>query len=180
MNAKQIQWLLAKRGSSPVFCRRMLAVVPNVSWSMLPWEADLLALKPSGYLTEIEIKVSMSDWKADHLKAKWRTRHPEAQLIKHFYYAAPDKLAERHQEIQLEPSMGVIAVSESGIRVLRHADARTGHRKLTEKEQSRLLRLAAIKAWGLFHKPSPVVQATRVVSDDDDDRQVQTTESGGA
>lgn len=155
MRARDVMWLLAKRGSSPFFARRQLAVVPNVSWSMLPWEADLLVLSRAGYLTEVEIKISLSDWKADFTKNKhradigWR----ESQMIKQFYYAAPKALAARHAELSLPDGAGVVSVDDSGISVLKRAESRAGHRKLTDAEQSRLLRLAAIKAWGLFHKP---------------------------
>jgi hypothetical protein len=155
MTAKEVMWLLAKRGSSPFFARRQLAVVPNVSWAMLPWEADLLVLSPSGYLTEVEIKVSLSDWKADFSKKKFGVHQDWAQaaMIKQFYYAAPKALAVRYGELALPTWAGVVSVDDSGVSVLKPAETRPGHRKLTEKEQTRLLRLAAIKAWGLFHRP---------------------------
>lgn len=154
VKAKEVMWLLAKRGSSPFFARRQLAVVPNVSWAMLPWEADMLVLSRSGYLTEVEIKISLSDWKADFQKKKFGQQDwAQAAMIKHFYYAAPKALAARHAELALPSWAGVVSVDDGGISILKRAESREGHRKLTEKEQQRLLRLAAIKAWGLFHKP---------------------------
>ena len=36
------------------------------------WEADFLAMSKAGYLTEVEIKVSLSDFRADFTKPKHR------------------------------------------------------------------------------------------------------------
>ena len=43
-------------------------VVPNVSWGMFSHECDLIRLTPSGYCSEIEIKVSLADLKKDQEK----------------------------------------------------------------------------------------------------------------
>ena len=43
-------------------------IVPNVSWGMLDYEADLLIMNKTGYVTEIEIKRSWSDFLADFKK----------------------------------------------------------------------------------------------------------------
>ena len=37
---------------------RQNIIVPNVSWSFLNYEADLVVLTKSNYATEIEIKIS--------------------------------------------------------------------------------------------------------------------------
>ena len=47
------------------FDTRRFLVVPNVSWGLMPYECDLLAMASSRYLYEIEIKVSGADIKAD-------------------------------------------------------------------------------------------------------------------
>jgi len=152
MNAREIQRALALRYGSPFFARRQLAVLPNVSWAFLDWEADLLVMTKTGYLTEVEIKVSLQDWKADFEKRKWK-QFQNRSPIKYFYYAAPQGLAERYSELQLPPGAGVILVPPEGSPVkLRRAEARPVA-ALTFEQQHRLLRLAAIKAWGLFHKP---------------------------
>lgn len=161
MTAKEISWLLAVRGSSPFKVRRHIAVVPNVSWGLLPWEADLLVLRNTGYLVEIEIKISLQDWKADFEKTKHKWLAGNDQWIREFYYAAPKKLAERWQELNIPEYAGVISVDEKGIEVLRSAHPRKPAKKLTEEDQKRLLRLAAIKAWGLFHRPTIDTTTTR-------------------
>lgn len=54
--------------------------------------ADLLVISKAGYLTEIEIKVSFSDWHADPKKDKWR--HARENVCR-FFYAVPEELAGR-------------------------------------------------------------------------------------
>jgi len=53
-------------------------VIPNVSYGFLPYEADLLVLMKSGWVDEVEIKVSLSDLKAD---AKKRHTHDSPKLV---------------------------------------------------------------------------------------------------
>lgn len=155
MNSRQLRWHLATSWSSPYRARTQVAVVPNVSWSMLPWEADLLVCSKAGFLTEVEIKVSMADWKADFLKKKFvRWNDSGSKLIKYFYYAAPEKLACRYVELQLPAGSGVISVTDTGgVKMLRRAEARPGHRRLTDVEIQTLCRLGAIKAWDSIHHP---------------------------
>lgn len=43
------------------------------------WEMDVCVLKPSGYTTEYEIKISRSDFKADFNKSEW-----SKQMVKRF------------------------------------------------------------------------------------------------
>ena len=55
-------------GLAKYFDLRKNIIVTNVSWGMLLHEADLLILSKSGYLTEVEIKRSWSDFLADFKK----------------------------------------------------------------------------------------------------------------
>lgn len=153
MTAKEIQWYLATKKSSPFYVRLMMAVVPNVSWGMLPDEADLIVLSKTGYLTEVEVKVSLSDWKADLEKRKWLRKKFQNGLVKRFFYAAPEALAARHAELALPSMAGVISVSERGeATVIRPAATFPGHKKLSVLQAHKLLRLAAIKAWKMAYK----------------------------
>jgi len=67
-------------------------IVPNVSWGMGIGlhECDLLILTPTGYATEIEIKVS----KGDLLKDKFKPHAHKHNHIKSFYFCVPEKLKE--------------------------------------------------------------------------------------
>jgi hypothetical protein len=136
--------------------------------SALQWEADFLAVTKAGYLTEVEIKVSRSDFQAE-FKSKahkhrvlqegvpkqgqwrhktgydldWTTVQPHR--VKHFYFAMPHELA-----TQLEPLVptycGLVAISTGGrfgalkVKVLRPAPILKNHRKLTQEEIHQIMR----------------------------------------
>ena len=69
---------------------RQNIVVPNVSWAFFRHECDILSLSASGYATEVELKISKSDLKAD---AKKKHKH-ESALLKYLYFAVPDYLVD--------------------------------------------------------------------------------------
>lgn len=50
--------------------------------------ADAIFISQSGYVTEVEVKISVSDWKKDLTKEKWKS----PRNIKYFYYAVPESL----------------------------------------------------------------------------------------
>lgn len=87
---EQIESILVCRSHSPFYCRTHL-VVPNVSWGFLNHEADLLVMSKSRLLTEVEIKRSWADFKADFKKAHDHS-HP---LIARFYYAVPSSIGQK-------------------------------------------------------------------------------------
>ena len=65
------------------FNPRQNIVVPNVSWSMFNrMECDLVVLSKDNYATEIEIKITKSDLKAD---AKKRHEHKHPLLARNFF-----------------------------------------------------------------------------------------------
>lgn len=66
-------------------------IVTNVDWGLLNHEADLLIMNESGYLTEVEIKRSFSDFKADFKKS----HHHDDVKISAFYYAVPFKILDK-------------------------------------------------------------------------------------
>jgi len=133
--------------------RRNFCIVPNVSWGLLDWEADLIVCTKSGYLTEIEIKISMSDWKQDNKKYKFKfipgyyTKCWEK--IKYFYYAAPNEIASRYKEINLPDFAGVMSVSliNNRVEILKEAIKRKS-RKLSNAEMMQLARLGTMRIWG--------------------------------
>ena len=68
------------------------SILPNVS--MYGWEADLVCMTKAGYLHEIEIKVSRSDFKADfkkrkHLYLSKQLNITTDRIPNYFWYACP-------------------------------------------------------------------------------------------
>ena len=58
------------------------------------YEADFLFITKSGYLWEIEIKISIQDFRAD-LRKKYYHDHPD---VRGFYYCMPYTIYEAHRE----------------------------------------------------------------------------------
>lgn len=65
-----------------------LFLIPNVSYGFLKYEADMLTVSNSGYLSEIEIKRSRSDFLADFKKKHFH----DDDRIKYKYYAISSEL----------------------------------------------------------------------------------------
>lgn len=81
------KWLPVRdrRGRTVMGSSRTDIIVPNLSWSLLPYELDMAIIQKNHYLTEIEIKRSFSDLKADFKKG----HHHDAKKVYKFYYCIP-------------------------------------------------------------------------------------------
>lgn len=71
-------------------------------------EADLFIISKARYATEIEVKLSLADWRADFKKSK----HSTNKYIKFFYYAVPDRLVDKAPP-EMDSRYGIIAVHQS-------------------------------------------------------------------
>jgi hypothetical protein len=160
MNAQQIAAALTSVGGPFPFQRYVC--VPNVSWGLvgLPGEADLLALAPSGYLYEVEIKTSIADYKREAAKAKHRQQHiaPRPSIVRGFYFALPLSIAGKAMALDVVPGAGYFAISddEYGFHCdnVRSASLRRA-RKLTIPERAQLMRLGVMRYWSRATYQSP-------------------------
>jgi len=144
MKSWDVMKFLVGRPRSVFAQRRNFLAIPNVSWGFLSYEADLLVVSKAKYCTEVEVKISMADWKNDFEKRKHKV--PDKR-IKYQYYAAPMKLAMRYQELELPEGWGVIGVEDGGrSNILKPAEARPAN-KLTDAEVMILCRLACFRVW---------------------------------
>lgn len=71
--------------------------------------ADLVFITKAGYLTEVEIKCSVADWKVDAQKDKWRRHRPH---VARFYYAVPEAIADRVPD-SLPTDAGLLVIKRS-------------------------------------------------------------------
>ena len=72
---------------------------------------DILAVDKSRYLTEVEVKVSLADFRADTKKRKWNMQARGFRVgPRKFYYAAPNDLAIQIKE-ELPDHAGLLSVS---------------------------------------------------------------------
>lgn len=130
-------------------------IVPNVSFGAGLHECDLLVITKTGYATEVEIKVSLSDLKNDCNK---KHQH-KSKKIKELWFAIPEII---------NPSIALEYIPERAglLWVYGHYDKRNPIRvkiirppitqklayKWTEKEIFNVLRLAAMRIYSLKNK----------------------------
>lgn len=119
-------------------------IVPNVSWGLGVHECDLLVLSKNGYATEVEIKISASDLKADALKGHGH----KSKKIKYLYFAIPSYLC---KYIEFIPRRAGILVITSAGRVFCAAEPEQNRdaRSLTLQEQYDMARLGALRIWSM-------------------------------
>lgn len=130
---------------------RESTVVPNVSWGLgLRHEADLLVLDKHERFTEIEIKISKSDLKADFKKLH---NHSSA-FIGRLIYAVPEDLVEYAKEL-VPKKCGIISVNWNKFSGKFEAKwARNcKHNKYVEKPDAKVikkfLQLGCMRIWSL-------------------------------
>ena len=132
-------------------------MVPNISYGLLSYEADFVAMSKTGYLTEVEIKRSFSDFKADFKK---KHLHDD-QLIYSFYYCVPESILEKVKYFLLEKfekrsdCPALLYYTESGIVNKVPYFGYTGAfrnkcaRKLFYEEQVKFARLGCFRYWAV-------------------------------
>ena len=85
---------------------------PMIWKNIVNHECDILIVTKNRYLTEVEIKISLSDLKADFKK---KHQHKD-ENIKNFYYAFPAEMKEKAIElIPEEAGILIVVKKECGI-----------------------------------------------------------------
>lgn len=126
------------------FNPRVNMLIPRVSWGFGIHECDVLVITKSGYLYEVEIKISGSDLKKDAQKPHAH----KSKIIKHLFFAIPFYL---EPLIEFIPSRaGVLSFSKQCRlpKLLRSPDT-TSTYKVSKTELLQLYRLAALRVWPL-------------------------------
>ncbi len=164
LTVKEIQAALHNSG---LWAERSYVMVPNVSWGLLWHEADFVACSPAGRLTEVEIKRSWEDYKADFAKS----HHHDDTRISYFYFCVPKSLVDRvqsHLGQQLESKeTGLLYYTEMGTIGLRvEASRRRQSVALSDKEMAVLGRLGTLRYWsllneGLHHRQDKIIEKLR-------------------
>ena len=139
-----------------------LVIVPKISgnnwwfdsetmlWkNIVNHECDMLIVTKNHYLTEIEIKISLSDLKADFKK---KHQHKD-ENIKNFYYAFPEEIKEKAIELIPEEAGILIAIKkEDGIQYreiecYRKPKINKGAKPINDKVLSMIYRLGYLRYW---------------------------------
>ena len=85
-----------------------IEVDPMIWKNIVNHECDMLIVTKNRYLTEVEIKISLSDLKADFKKEH---QHKD-ENIKNFYYAFPEEIKEKAIELIPEKAGILIALKK--------------------------------------------------------------------
>ena len=146
------------------FESRSLAIVPRVTknnawldtetdpmiWkNIVNHECDMLIVSKKCYLTEVEIKISLSDLKADFKKEH---QHKD-ENIKNFYYAFPEEIKEKALKLIPKECGILIAVKkEDGIQYreiecYRKLKINKEARPINDKVLSMIYRLGYLRYW---------------------------------
>ena len=129
---------------------------------LFAWEADLVVLTASNYVTEVEVKVSLSDWRADAKKDKFKDKN-FAKHVKRFYYAVPEALYDQHlhSPVEIPEYAGVLVFRPSLQRFAEvlEADNRPGVSAIKDSDRQRLLRSLYFRYHRQFIKGIPAAPA---------------------
>lgn len=176
MTAKEVLGSLCGFGSNCLWSPARLVAVPNTTGAV-GWEADLLLLHPSGWVWEIEIKVSVADFRRE-----FRTKEAKHKVLseglfekrgsygyihtkknKHvqkFFFAIPKEVYDKLREEDFPEYAGVIVVDPAyadswgrlRAKIVRRAKNLPGAEKAGSAFRIRLLELAHARLWSYAYR----------------------------
>lgn len=125
-------------------------ILPEIE-KLKPWErpskmyeSDFIYITKSGYLTEVEIKVNINDFRNDFNKKIYHS----SQLVSSLYYAFPEVLYKRYEDEireRVEEIAGIITVCNYGCKVKAKAPKRKNIKALTDIEIKDFMRIGCMK-----------------------------------
>jgi hypothetical protein len=149
LTVEQIQVALY---NSTLFNKRQDIMIPNLSYGLLDYEADFVSISKSGYLTEVEIKRSFEDFKADFKK---KHNHNDFHVY-YFYYCIPESIFNKVNKYLQEnqSTKAILTYDENGFIFNKHIGFSRNYngRKLFIEEQLKVARLGCLRMWNLKEK----------------------------
>jgi hypothetical protein len=148
LTTKEIEYSIAK-----LFSINRNIIVPNISWGAHVHECDMFILNKSGYVTEVEIKISLADLKKDSQKK----HHHESNKIERLFFAIPAWM-EQYKEF-IPPQAGIILIydiyqskKQGNYRYLKSPKVNPNAHKFTLEEQLNIARLGCLRIWNYKKK----------------------------
>lgn len=149
------------------FGYRKRLCVPNTT-EFVPWEADLLAMTPAGYLDEVEVKLSQHDFMRDFTSKPGkhkvlscavgtvRNEKSRERAIARFWFAVPEEMRDfALQNLPQYAGLLVIRVHKGRywrVDVAVEAPRRVWLRPLSTEERYNLARLGAMRLWTVLRR----------------------------
>lgn len=131
-------------------------VIPNVSWAFIEWEADLLIITKAGRINEVEIKVSVADFRADAKKDKWLKASINQrfnEIINCFYYAMPLEIYDKVKN-EIPAFAGVITYNQRNktASIIKKAKINRSAKYVSSDDKLKLARLLNFRYWNIVNK----------------------------
>ena len=150
MEKKDITYTEIELALANYYGTRQNIIVPNcfINWgTVADHECDLIVIRPSRYAEEVEIKRSLSDFKADFKK---KHGHIDPRL-KHLYYAMPDDVYAQCKDMIPDYAGVYVITLKYGRPVVQCVKVapKKECRKLTAEEVLKIARLGAMRIWKL-------------------------------
>ncbi|MEQ1761599.1 MAG: MmcB family DNA repair protein [Pyrinomonadaceae bacterium] len=172
MNSKEVLGSLCGLTSNCLWSPLRLVAVPNTT-TIAGWEADLLLLHPSGWVWEVEIKVSVSDFRREFRTKSHKHkalengsivlfRGPRSypltiknRYVQKFFFAVPYDVYEKLKPEDFPDYAGIIVINSEKVgtyerpiaTVVRRAKNLPGVEKTGSTFRIRLLELAHGRLW---------------------------------
>lgn len=131
-------------------------IIPNVSYGMMDYEADLIIVNPKGLATEVEIKISALDLKKDKKKG----HHHNNELVHRLYFAIPYYLENYLDDIPKKA--GILLVKPIfkdivGYKTKSYVECIRGPRlnkvdRWDDNKRMQITRLSTMRIWSLKEK----------------------------
>lgn len=157
MTEKEVQIMLGKHFGIKQICIPNVLMTGEYKKDILPeienleewqkpskmYEADLIYITKSKYLTEIEIKVDINDFRNDFKKKIYHS----SQLVSSLYYSFPEELYKKYKDEireRVEGIAGIITVSYD-CKVKAKAPKRKEVAPLTDTQIKNFMRIGCMK-----------------------------------
>lgn len=183
MTALDVLQSVAGYWDSCLWSPRQCLIVPN-STGIAGWEADLLVIQKSGWVDEVEIKVSVSDFKKEFTSPKKVRKHGqlvsgvpvtlfsmadlkhhetgkvEPHIVRRFWFAVPDEILSKVLPL-VPPYAGLIAIGPTTYvgsvyrtRKVIQAPQLKMARQVTSEERTAAREAVYFRYWSAHHSDS--------------------------
>lgn len=184
MTAQEVLGSLCGLGSNCLWSPNRVVAVPNTT-TIVGWEADLLLLHPSGWVWEVEIKVSVADFRREfQTKAhkhqvlrmgsrpfvpgdKWSSVPNANKHVQKFFFAVSKDVFDKLKEEEVPAYAGIIIVDPERLDswkrpvpyIHRRAKNLPGAEKAGSAFRIRLLELAHARLWSFAYRDDSLLCA---------------------
>jgi len=169
MTCKEVMEAVVGFGSYCLWSPQRATIAKNTH-AINHWEADILIIQESGKVYEIEVKVSVSDFRREFETPTKKTKHDAIQrgfitrsrplILSRFYFAMPKDIYERVKG-EIPEYAGVITVDVQpnhykGKRLVPTKEIEAPQIKgihATDADRVAVMRSVYLRAWGQFDEP---------------------------